>query len=37
MKEMELMKRDFEQKEAKRLEAERRAAEERQRIENIER
>jgi hypothetical protein len=37
MKEMENMKREFEQKEAARMEAERRAAEERQRIENIER
>jgi hypothetical protein len=34
---MEKMKRDFEEKEASRLETERRAAEETQRIENIER
>jgi hypothetical protein len=34
---MENMKRDFEDKEASRIETERRAAEERQRIENIER
>lgn len=33
----ENMKREFEEKEAARIEAERRAAEERQRIENIER
>lgn len=37
MKEMENMKREFEEKEAARIEAERRAAEERHRIENIER
>jgi len=37
MKEMENMKRDFDQKQAARMEAERRAADERARIENIER
>jgi hypothetical protein len=37
MKEMENMKREFEEKEAQRIESERLAAEERQRIENIER
>ena len=37
MKEMENLKKDFDQKQAARMEAERRAAEERQKIENIER
>jgi hypothetical protein len=37
MKEMENLKRDFDNKQASRMEAERRAAEERQKIENIER
>lgn len=37
MKEMENMKREFESKEGARIEAERRAAEERQKIENMER
>jgi len=37
MKEMENMKRDFDQKQAARMEAERRAADERQKIENMER